>query len=156
MAIVTTLQIAVLAGGHYIPYGKKAKRLAVILRADPHQEGRRNGVRSGMTREQRQRWYRGLAAGQCMLSAGALLMMLSSVARAQDIRGLEVCTAEKQMERRTGCLQANVEFLQQTLNKLAHDTQDKTAATDRDLAAARAEITALKATVDKLNTELAQ
>src|SRR5579863_5848800 len=75
---------------------------------------------------------------------------------AQDIRGLEVCTAEKQMDRRTGCLQANVEFLQQTLNKLAHDTQDKMAATDRDLAAARAEITALKATVDKLNAELAQ
>ena len=77
-------------------------------------------------------------------------------ASAQDIRGLEVCTAEKQMDRRTGCLQANVEFLQQTLNKLAHDTQDKAAATDRDVAAARAEITALKATVDKLNTELAQ
>jgi septal ring factor EnvC (AmiA/AmiB activator) len=89
----------------------------------------------------------GLAA---FLIAGAL------PASAQDIRGLEVCTAEKQMDRRTGCLQANVEFLQQTLNKLAHDTQDKTAATDRDLAAARAEITALKATVDKLNFELAQ
>ena len=29
-------------------------------------------------------------------------------ARAQDVRGLEVCTAEKQMERRTGCLQANI------------------------------------------------
>jgi hypothetical protein len=85
-----------------------------------------------------------------LLIAGAL------PASAQDIRGLEVCTAEKQMDRRTGCLQANVEFLQQTLNKLAHDTQDKTAATDRDVAAARAEITALKATVDKLNTELAQ
>jgi seryl-tRNA synthetase len=85
-----------------------------------------------------------------LLIAGAL------PASAQDIRGLEVCTAEKQMDRRTGCLQANVEFLQQALNKLAHDTQDKTAATDRDVAAARAEITALKATVDKLNTELAQ
>jgi septal ring factor EnvC (AmiA/AmiB activator) len=156
MAIVTTLQIAVLAGGHYIPYGKKAKRLAVILRADPHQEGRRNGVRSGMTREQRQRWYRGLAAGQCMLSAGALLVMLSSVARAQDIRGLEVCTAEKQMERRTGCLQANVEFLQQTLNRLTLETQDKMAATSRELAAAQTEIAELKSTMANLNDELAR
>jgi septal ring factor EnvC (AmiA/AmiB activator) len=85
-----------------------------------------------------------------LLIAGAL------PASAQDIRGLEVCTAEKQMDRRTSCLQSNVEFLQQTLNKLAHDSQDKTAATDRDLAAAKAEITALKATVDKLNTEVAQ
>jgi hypothetical protein len=31
-------------------------------------------------------------------------------AAAQDIRGLQICTAEKQMERRTSCLQANVEL----------------------------------------------
>jgi hypothetical protein len=52
---------------------------------------------------------------------------------------MEVCTAETKMERRTGCLQANVEFLQQALNKLARETQDKIAAAGRDLAAARAE-----------------
>ena len=75
---------------------------------------------------------------------------------AQDIRGLEVCTAEKQLDRRTSCLQSNVEFLQRALGKLAHDTQDKMAAADRDLAAARAEITALKSTVDTLTAELAQ
>ncbi len=85
-----------------------------------------------------------------LLAAGAL------PAPAQDIRGLEVCTAEKQMDRRTGCLQANIEFLQQALNKLTHDSQDKMAATDRDLAAAKAEIVALKAAVDKLSIELAQ
>ena len=49
--------------------------------------------------------------------AGPLLLALLSPAAAQDIRGLEVCTAEKQMERRTGCLQANVEYLQQALAK---------------------------------------
>lgn len=81
--------------------------------------------------------------------------MLSS-ATAQDIRGLEVCTAEKQMERRTGCLQANVEFLQQSLNKLTLETQDKMAAANRDLAAAQAEIAELKSTMAKLNEEVAQ
>jgi hypothetical protein len=50
-----------------------------------------------------------------------LVTSLSPVA-AQDIRGVEVCPAEKQMERRTECLQANVEFLQQALNKLARET----------------------------------
>jgi chromosome segregation ATPase len=60
------------------------------------------------------------------------------------------------MDRRTGCLQANIEFLQQALAKLAHDTQDKMAAADRDLTAARAEIAALKSAVEKLNTELTQ
>jgi chromosome segregation ATPase len=90
-----------------------------------------------------------------MLYAGALLMVLSSAA-AQDIRGLEVCTAEKQMERRTGCLQANVEFLQQALNRLTLETQHKMAAANRDLAAAQAEIAELKSTMAKLNDELAQ
>ena len=83
-------------------------------------------------------------------------MTLLSPAVAQDIRGLEVCTAETQMLRRTGCLQANVEFLQQALNKLSHDTQEKSAAADRDLAAARAEIAALKSAMEKLNSELKQ
>jgi len=88
--------------------------------------------------------------------AGLLLVMLASPAPAQDIRGLEVCTAEKQMDRRTGCLQANVEFLQQTLNNLTRDTRDKIAAADRDLTAAKAEIAELKTTVEKLSTELEQ
>jgi chromosome segregation ATPase len=87
--------------------------------------------------------------------AGVLLAAWLSPAAAQDIRGMEVCTAESKMERRTGCLQANVEFLQQALNKLARETQDKMAAADRDLAAARAEIAALRSTVEKLRSELA-
>ena len=64
--------------------------------------------------------------------------------------------AESKMDRRTGCLQANVEFLQQAILKLAHETQDKLAATDRDLAAARAEIAALKSAMEKLTSELTQ
>jgi hypothetical protein len=81
---------------------------------------------------------------------------LLSPAPAQDIRGIELCMAETRVERRTGCLQANIEFLQQALIKLARETQDKITATDRDLAAARAEIAALKLTMEKLNSELTQ
>lgn len=69
---------------------------------------------------------------------------------------MEICTAEKQMERRTSCLQSNVEFLQQTLNKLSRETAQKMATAERDLAAANAEITALKSAVDKLTQELAK
>ena len=58
------------------------------------------------------------------------------------------------MERRTGCLQANVEFLQQALAKLERDTREKINALTRDLAASRAEIAALKSTVAKLDSEL--
>jgi chromosome segregation ATPase len=87
--------------------------------------------------------------------ATALLMAPLAPAAAQDIRGLEVCTAEKQVERRTACLQTNVEFLQQALSKLDRETDAKVAAATRDLAAARAEIAALKSTVEKLGSELA-
>jgi len=83
------------------------------------------------------------------------MAVLPAAAMAQDIRGLEVCTAEKQLERRTACLQSNVEFLQQALTRMTRETQDKLAATARDLSAARADVTALKATVEKLSSELA-
>ena len=109
-----------------------------------------------MKREQqqfRQPWH---LVAQFFAPCGLVLVASLSPAAAQDIRGMEVCTAEKQMERRTACLQANVEFLQQALNKLAHDTQEKSAAADRDLSAARAEIAALKSTMEKLTGELKQ
>jgi plasmid stabilization system protein ParE len=98
----------------------------------------------------------GLTHVSTHLLAAALLVAVLSPAAAQDIRGLEVCTAEKQMDRRTGCLQANTEFLQQALGKLARETDEKFAAADRNLAAARAEIVALRSTIEKLSNELAQ
>jgi hypothetical protein len=85
-----------------------------------------------------------------------LFAALMTTAAAQDIRGLEKCTAEKQIERRTGCLQANAEFLQQELLKLKRETGNGLAAADRDLAAAKAEIAALKAALAKLDGEVAK
>lgn len=90
----------------------------------------------------------------CILAV--LPMALSSPAMTQDIRGMEACTAEKQMERRTGCLQANIEFLHQALLKQTRETNGKLAAAARELAAARAEIAALRSAVAKLESELAQ
>jgi len=109
-----------------------------------------------MKREQPQFWRPSPKVAQFLRPAGLVLVTLLSPAAAQDIRGMEVCTAEKQMERRTACLQADVEFLQQALNKLARETQEKIVAADRDLSAARAEIAALKSAMEKLNGELAQ
>jgi septal ring factor EnvC (AmiA/AmiB activator) len=68
-----------------------------------------------------------------------------AAASAQDVRGLEVCTAEKQMDRRTGCLQANIDYLMQLIDKNGRDTRQKLDAAAKDLVAARNEITALKA-----------
>ena len=59
------------------------------------------------------------------------------------------------MERRTGCLQANVELLHQLLLKTTRETNARLAAAERDLAAARAEIAALKSALAKFEGELA-
>ena len=84
-----------------------------------------------------------------------ILVVLAAPALAQDIRGLEVCTAEKAMERRTSCLQSNVEFLQQALAKQARETQAKIDAANKEAAAQKAEIAALKTALEKLQQELA-
>jgi len=95
--------------------------------------------------------------GRSLCCAAILLLaLLPSRAPGQDIPGLEGCTAEKQMDRRTGCLQSNDEFLQQSLSKLARETQAKLAASGRALAAAQAEIAALKSAMEKMNGEFAQ
>lgn len=91
--------------------------------------------------------------------AAAVAAFLATIsvapARAQDIRGLEVCTAEKSMERRTSCLQSNVEFLQQAMVKQARATEIKAAAAARESKAQRQEIAALKAELASLRAELA-
>lgn len=88
------------------------------------------------------------------ITALAVFVALSAVAHAQDIRGLEICTAEKSMERRTSCLQSNVDFLQQALLKQARETKVRLDAADREAVVRKAEIAALKAEVAKLQTAL--
>ena len=83
-------------------------------------------------------------------------LAIAAPAMAQDIRGLEVCTAEKAMDRRTGCLQSNVEFLQQELAKQTRVMQGKLADANRDIAAQKAELAALKAALARLQLELAE
>jgi len=65
------------------------------------------------------------------------------MAVAQDVPGVEICTVEKAMERRTSCLQSNIEFLQKTIAKLNLEHQQK-------LEAAKAQIQALKANIAAL------
>jgi hypothetical protein len=81
--------------------------------------------------------------GRMMLVASLFSMswaLIPESAGAQDVPGIEICTVEKTMERRTSCLQSNVDFLQKTIGKLAIDHQQK-------LDAAKAQIEGLKGTV---------
>jgi septal ring factor EnvC (AmiA/AmiB activator) len=76
-------------------------------------------------------------------------------AAAQDVRGLEACTAEKAMERRTSCLQSNVEFLQRALSKNTREAAERLNAASREIATQKADIAALKTALAKLEQELA-
>src|SRR5262245_41886893 len=71
-------------------------------------------------------------------------------AQAQDVPGIEICTVEKTMERRTSCLQSNVNFLQQTIGKQRLDQQQRLDAATRQIDALRATVAALQKTVDEL------
>jgi septal ring factor EnvC (AmiA/AmiB activator) len=75
---------------------------------------------------------------------------------AQDVRGIENCAAEKNMERRTGCLQANVDFLQQALSKLTRETQQQIGAASREIAASKAEAASLRSEASTLKEALAK
>ncbi|MBI5129206.1 MAG: hypothetical protein HZA66_07170 [Rhodopseudomonas palustris] len=82
----------------------------------------------------------------------AMLMALgwSSVAAAQDVPGIEICTVEKTMERRTSCLQSNVDFLQKSLDKVRLDQQQKLDAANRQIEALKTALAAMQKTVAQL------
>jgi prefoldin subunit 5 len=82
--------------------------------------------------------------------ATAMLLSISGQVRAQDIPGIEICTVEKTMERRTSCLQSNIEFLQKTMARLASDHQQKVDAANRQIETLKATIAGLQKTVADL------
>ena len=89
-----------------------------------------------------------------VLTLGVLApCVLASVAAcAQDVPGIEICTVEKTMERRTSCLQSNVDFLQKTIAKLAADHAQKLDATNRQIEGLKATLASLQKIVDELQS----
>jgi hypothetical protein len=86
------------------------------------------------------------------VAMAAACMLAASSARAQDVPGIEICTVEKTMERRTSCLQSNVDFLQKTMTKLAADHQQKLDAANRQIEGLKATVAALQKIVDELQS----
>jgi len=81
----------------------------------------------------------------CILSPGRAI--------AQDVPGIEICTVEKTMERRTSCLQSNVDFLQKTITKLSADHQQKLDAANRQIEGLKSSVAALQKIADDLQAE---
>lgn len=78
----------------------------------------------------------------------AMLLAAGAPAPAQDIPGIELCTAEKDMVRRTSCLQSNINFLQRLIGREAM-------AARRNLDAAQRQIDELTRTVVELQKTVA-
>ena len=90
----------------------------------------------------RRTFFVALIAAPCML--------LPTGVFGQDVPGIEICTVEKTMERRTSCLQSNVDFLMKTITKLGADHRQKIDAANRQNEGLKASLAALQKVVDDL------
>ena len=86
------------------------------------------------------------------LIATLLMAAFPAGVHAQDVPGIEICTVEKTMERRTSCLQSNVDFLQKTITKLTSDHQQKIDAANRQVEALKSAVVGLQKMVAELQT----
>lgn len=96
-----------------------------------------------------------IAAVGLALSCG-LVIAGPNVAAAQDIAGVEDCTKTSGLDKRTGCLQSNVNFLQQLVTKNALDARQRLNAANSEVAALKNEIVALKSAVATLQANVEQ
>ena len=82
--------------------------------------------------------------------AACIILLGCQMAWTQDVPGIEHCTAETRMDRRTSCLQSNVNYLHQLLTRSAAETAQKLKAAADEIAALKATLAKLQATVDAL------
>jgi len=69
---------------------------------------------------------------------------------AQDIAGIEDCTKTSGLDKRTGCLQSNVNFLQRLVTKNALDAGHKLDVVAAEIVALKGVVTRLQKTVEQL------
>jgi hypothetical protein len=82
----------------------------------------------------------------------ALMLAGMAAATAQDIAGVEDCTKTSGLDRRTGCLQSNVNFLQRTMTRNALESHRRLQAAEGEITALRAALAALRKQMDELQS----
>ena len=83
------------------------------------------------------------------LALGLIVVGFHS-ARAQDIVGIEDCTKTAGLDKRTGCLQSNVNFLQRLLIKNALEAAQKFKTTEAEIIALKGSVTSLQKAVEQI------
>jgi hypothetical protein len=78
------------------------------------------------------------------------------LAGAQDIVGIEDCTKAAGLDKRTGCLQSNVNFLQQLVTKNALEARQRLNSANTELVALKSEVASLKSVVTSLQASVEQ
>jgi hypothetical protein len=79
-----------------------------------------------------------------------MLVVGFDLARAQDIAGIEDCTKTAGLDKRTGCMQSNVNFLQQLVTKNAAEARQRLNAANNEIVALKSVVTTLQASVEAL------
>jgi hypothetical protein len=72
------------------------------------------------------------------------------LARGQDIAGIEDCTKTSGLDKRTGCLQSNINFLQQLVTKNSLDSRQRLNAAVNEVIALKSVVTSLQSSVEQL------
>jgi uncharacterized protein YPO0396 len=80
----------------------------------------------------------------------SLIVVAAAAAQAQDIAGIEDCTKTSGLDKRTGCLQSNVNFLQRLVTKNALESFQKLNAANAEIVALKAAVSGLQKTVEQL------
>src|SRR5882757_7280075 len=85
-----------------------------------------------------------------------LVVIGFGLADAQDIAGIEDCTKAAGLDKRTGCLQSNVNFLQQLITKNALEARQRLNAANTEIIALKSEVASLKSVVANLQASVEQ
>jgi len=89
-----------------------------------------------------------------MIKIAALCCSITVVvfvaAHAQDIAGIEDCTKTSGLDKRTGCFQSNINFLQRLVTKNSLDTQQSLSTAQNEILSLKRLVTSLQATVERL------
>lgn len=94
------------------------------------------------------------ACRTAILAGVVALAAAGGTAYAQDIAGIEDCTKTSGLDKRTGCLQSNVNFLQQLVTKNAAEARARLNAAQAEIVALKGEVAALKSAVTSLHASV--
>jgi hypothetical protein len=80
----------------------------------------------------------------------SLIVGWVDAAGAQDIAGVEDCTKTAGLDKRTGCFQSNINFLQRLVTKNALEAWQRLNAANAEIAALKSAVTSLQRSVEQL------